>query len=374
MADPRDLEQDYTVAFRRPPMPVPGHGPTFVHALIMTDDRAGPRRVEIQGTPFSVGRVSPSDLILEGAMVSRRHCVFAEHDGVMVLRDLGSTNGTYVDGEKIVDAVTLTDGAVVGIGPHILRYQRREASEAAETLALDQDLEAAGRYILAILPPRLHDGPVITDYVYQACARIGGDAFGYQMLDDRHFAMFLLDVSGHGSGAALHAVSVANTLRQRLLPGVDFRAPGAVIAALDAAFPMESHNELFFTLWYGVCDLSRRELHYATAGHHPGYLLDGDNPPRPLATRNPSVGMVSGRVPQVAACPLPHGAVICVFSDGAFEMTDIEGRRWSLADFTPLLPLAARRGGPSLMYRRIRDCAAPGPMEDDFSFLTVIVP
>ncbi len=374
MASPAEFEQDYTIAFRRPSVSMPPDGPTFVHALIQTDGDGVQRRVDISSTPFTIGRAPPSDLILNGSMVSRRHCALTERNGVMVLSDLGSTNGTYVDGERIFDPVPLMDGATLGVGPHILRYQRREAREAAETRALDEDLEAAGRYILSILPARLNDGPVVTDYVYQACARIGGDAFGYQMLDDRHFAVFLLDVSGHGTGAALHAVAVATTMRQRLLPGVDFRDPGAVIAGLNLAFPMETHNELFFTVWYGVCDLVTRELRYATAGHHAGYLLSGGEAPHPLVTRNPAVGMVAGRATQVAACSLPHGAVICLFSDGVFEMTDRDGRRWSLADFTPLLALGARKGGPDLLYRRVRACAQPGPMDDDFSFLTVIVP
>jgi sigma-B regulation protein RsbU (phosphoserine phosphatase) len=46
---------------------------------------------------------------------------------------------------------------------------------------------------------------------------LGGDSFGYHWIDDDHFAVYLLDVSGHGWGAALLSVSVINVLGAALL-------------------------------------------------------------------------------------------------------------------------------------------------------------
>ena len=181
------------------------------------------------------------------------------------------------------------------------------------------------------------------EWYYQPCTRLGGDAFGYQMLDTRCFAAYMLDVAGHGAGAALFAVTVANVLRQRMLPDVDFRDPGAVIRGLNRMFPMERHNNLFFTMWYGVYDVAERVVSYATAGHHPAYLLAaGATQPMPLGTRNPSIGIGADRDVAAARAPVAPGSSLFLFSDGVFEITDHEGREWDLSQVLSLLPVDGR--------------------------------
>ena len=102
---------------------------------------------------------------------------------------------------------------------------------------------------------------------------MGGDAFGYHMLDEDHFAIYLTDVSGHGVGAALLSVSVMNVLRSQSLPNTDFKDPEQVLEALNIAFPGEENNDMFFTIWYGVYHLPTRTLTYASAGHPPAILF-----------------------------------------------------------------------------------------------------
>src|SRR5437762_952768 len=82
-------------------------------------------------------------------------------------------------------------------------------------------LEKASRYIQSLLPAPLAEGPIRSDWVLVPCARLGGDAFGYKFLDERFFAIYLIDVSGHGTGAAMHAVSIINVLRQGALRDTD---------------------------------------------------------------------------------------------------------------------------------------------------------
>jgi type II secretory pathway pseudopilin PulG len=80
--------------------------------------------------------------------------------------------------------------------------QARAAAEAAGA-ALNSELEQAAKYVESLLPPRTLDGQVAADWLYQPSVGVGGDAFGYHWLDERHFAFYLLDVCGHGVGAAL---------------------------------------------------------------------------------------------------------------------------------------------------------------------------
>ena len=107
------------------------------------------------------------------------------------------------------------------------------------------------------------------------------------------------------------AMTVAQVLRERVLPDVDFHDPAAVIAGLNARFQMHRNNDLFFTIWYGVYDLIDRELIFASGGHHAAYLLPSDNKawsPLPLMTENPIVGMLPD--PEIAA-PTASIAAVC---------------------------------------------------------------
>jgi predicted component of type VI protein secretion system len=67
-----------------------------------------------------IGRASELDMVLVEDMVSRRHARIACSDAQIVIEDLGSTNGTFVNGEKIARA-TLKEGDRVLIGTSILK-------------------------------------------------------------------------------------------------------------------------------------------------------------------------------------------------------------------------------------------------------------
>ena len=69
-----------------------------------------------------VGRGSECDLILDDPFVSTEHAELAVHGRSTVLTDLGSTNGSRVNGEWVSDQVTLFDGDVVQFGNVRLRY------------------------------------------------------------------------------------------------------------------------------------------------------------------------------------------------------------------------------------------------------------
>ena len=342
------------------------------HLLLVHAENAPPRHVPLHLLPLTVGRSAPAEVILEGGTVSRRHCRLERQGDSIVLSDLGSTNGTFVNGERITAPVALEEGARITIGAHALSYHRRSQQELSGWEALERELGDASDYVLSILPPPITSGPVQAEWFYQPCTRLGGDAFGYQMLDSRCFAAYMLDVAGHGAGSAMFAVTVANALRQRMLPEVDFRDPGAVIRGLNRMFPMERHNNLFFTIWYGVYDVAERAVCYATAGHHPAYLLTPDAAqPVPLGTRNPSIGIGADRNVATARTNVAPGSSLFLFSDGVFEITDSEGREWGLSQVLSLLPAMAKPGGPRRLYDTVRMTARSGPLEDDFSALAI---
>jgi sigma-B regulation protein RsbU (phosphoserine phosphatase) len=370
-----DTLEEHTVAFRHGENWPDTNPVQLVHLLLVLDENGPPRRVPLRPPPIVIGRQPPADIVLDGTTVSRRHCRFDLHDGKIRLTDLQSTNGTYVNGIRLTEPTVLEDGAAIEVGIWRLRYQCRAQDETADADALEEELMEASKYVASILPKPLLTGPVEARWFYQPSKRIGGDAFGYQMLDDRHFAFFLLDVSGHGTAAAMHAMSVAQIMRERVLPDVDFRDPAAVVSGLNARFQMTRNNDLFFTIWYGVYDKIERVLAFCAAGHHPAYLLPFDGrawAPVPLDTQNPIVGMLPDPEVIAADVVVPPDSVLHLFSDGVFEVTDRSGRQLDLDDLLPMLPEGS--ADPRVIYDHVRSVSRPGQLDDDFSALVFRFP
>jgi pSer/pThr/pTyr-binding forkhead associated (FHA) protein len=94
-----------------------------------------------EGQEIVIGRSSELDMVLVEEMVSRKHARIALTDGVINIEDLGSTNGTFVNGEK-VERGTLHEGDRVLIGTNILKVIAT-AQDADQKLDLKS--VAAGR-------------------------------------------------------------------------------------------------------------------------------------------------------------------------------------------------------------------------------------
>jgi phosphoserine phosphatase RsbU/P len=201
---------------------------------------------------------------------------------------------------------------------------RREAQERAAQLeatqaTLRKELARAGEYAISFIPPPLVSGAIQTDWRVQPSEQLGGDSLGYQWLDPERFAFYLFDVSGHGISSALLSVSVLNLLRSTSLPGVDFSDPAAVLAALNAIYLMREQRALFFTMWYGVFDLSRRRLVYAGAGHPPAIVCDAVLGVQRLGSESPPVGCGADIQFVNSSVSLAEGAQLYLFSDGLIE-------------------------------------------------------
>lgn len=88
----------------------------------------GPR--ELRGVkmpitgPLIVGRSPGSDIVINAGYVSGRHARFALFSDALAVEDLGSTNGTLVEGKRITAPTTLEPGSTVVIGDVTLRIGR----------------------------------------------------------------------------------------------------------------------------------------------------------------------------------------------------------------------------------------------------------
>ncbi len=103
--------------------------------LVGPFDRAEPARyVPINTVPFVIGRRHDLAMSLSHRAVSSRHAEITENNGSLVLRDLGSTNGTYVNGHRISDAVTLQDDDLVQFANTVYRICRQTTGGKTHTI------------------------------------------------------------------------------------------------------------------------------------------------------------------------------------------------------------------------------------------------
>lgn len=349
----------------------------WVHTLVYTDETGSVLRHRlVPGAPGRIGRRAPCELILRDSEISGVHCEVLLRGDELVVSDRGSTNGTFVDGRRVFAHERVPHGSVLQVGRQMLKHEFREEAELAQSEELDRDLSRASHYVQALLPQPLRSGPVRVEWYFQPSARVGGDGFGYHALDEHHLVLYLVDVSGHGVGAAMHVVSVLNTLRQQNLPDTQFANPSQVLARLNAMFQMDSHAGMFFTIWYGVLDQRTGTLRYACGGHHPAYVwTPGAAALQPLHTRN----LVIGAMPDVAfsagQAVLSRGQRLYLFSDGVFEIVTADGQAFSLPDFLQLLGGHHDAGvsEPEHLFRVVRGLARAGPLDDDFSVLVAHV-
>ena len=90
----------------------------------------GPRNAALEvvlpvGFDAVVGRTGPGTLQINDPGVSRQHARLVHDKRGVVLTDLGSTNGTYVNGERVTEPALLRDGATIGFGSVSAVFRRQ---------------------------------------------------------------------------------------------------------------------------------------------------------------------------------------------------------------------------------------------------------
>ena len=96
---------------------------------------AGPemgRSFKLEGDEILIGRSPKCQVQIDESGVSRSHVRIAKGDlGHFVLEDRGSSNGTLINGVRVVEPVTLEDGDKIQVGPAVLRFALIDATEAS---------------------------------------------------------------------------------------------------------------------------------------------------------------------------------------------------------------------------------------------------
>lgn len=248
---------------------------------------------------------------------------------------------------KLPDKIELIARIRYHSSAYVRLLERNEAYEKLEDSQkqLNADISEAAEYVKSILPQPLSNG-LEAYWRFIPSTKLGGDAFSYHWIDEDHFAIYLLDVCGHGVGAALLSITVMNVLRSQSLPKTNFLHPSHVLKSLNETFPMDKHNNMFFTIWYGVYNKKKKEISYSTGGHPPAILFSGKTPETMQVHELRTPGLVIGATFeaefQSAVCKIEEYNKLFVFSDGVYEIRKPNGSMLELGEFIEVLKNAPK--------------------------------
>jgi len=132
----------------------------------------------IATTPFCVGRRSENDLCISGPTVSGKHAELFFVNKDLFVRDLNSTNGTFVNGQRISDIEQLRDGDLLQLGTAKLQVFQKAQAVSSATVSAD----VAGQALAHFQFDKLIAEPAVIPH-FQPIVRLSDSAVvGYEIL------------------------------------------------------------------------------------------------------------------------------------------------------------------------------------------------
>lgn len=98
--------------------------------LVVANGKFAGKAIPVTGPKFFIGRAEDCQLRPASELVSRHHCVIIVEGDYVAVRDFGSKNGTYVNGQRVRGEITLKDGDTLTVG--VLEFTVRTAAAPAK--------------------------------------------------------------------------------------------------------------------------------------------------------------------------------------------------------------------------------------------------
>ncbi|MEP6810100.1 MAG: GAF domain-containing SpoIIE family protein phosphatase [Chthoniobacterales bacterium] len=333
-------------------------------ALFVPDARKDPRFADnplVTGDPFLRAYMG-QPLRLAGGEKVGTLCIADR-----VVRDFSPAQAQILSRLAGVVEQELRMGEVIDTQAELLDTQ---GALLKAQMRLSDELAEAAKYVRSLIPPPCAE-PVAIDWRYLPSEQLGGDSLGYHFLEEKTVALYVLDICGHGVGAALLSVVLLDVLRSRALPGVDFSDPAAVLEALNREFPFQRHGR-FFTIWYGVLDLAQRQLTFSTAGHPPAVLVGSGGEISLLSTRGMATGCMIDAQYENRRSQLQPNDSLYVYSDGAYELRNAVKEMLSVDDLALIFKRATAATNPlDEVLKELRRRGGSETFADDVSLLAV---
>ncbi|MCR5724899.1 MAG: SpoIIE family protein phosphatase [Treponema sp.] len=221
------------------------------------------------------------------------------------------------------DEMESLSAALVTMAADLKSYMKNLLHETAEKERIGAELNVATKIQAEMLPiifPPFPDRKEVDIYASMTPAKeVGGDFYDFFMVDERHLAIVVADVSGKGVPAALFMVIGKTLIKDHTVPGAD---PAEVFEKVNNLLCESNGEELFITAFLGILDLVTGEFKCVSAGHEPPYIFhNGTYVEHKIKKAFVLAGMENMKYTTVTL-QLEPGDKVFQYTDGVTEATD----------------------------------------------------
>jgi serine phosphatase RsbU (regulator of sigma subunit) len=208
--------------------------------------------------------------------------------------------------------------------------------------------------------------------VHRPADGVAGDFYDALPLPDGSVLVCVADVVGHGVPAAM----MAAVLKVLLLDAADLDPdPGRVVKRVNARFTALGIPDGFASLLVVRWCPERKTAWYANAGHEPGFLTVGSEPPVHLEATGTLLGVLDDGEWESLAVPAGPGTTLLLLTDGVTEAMDANGVQFGRSRLGEVVAGVGRGADPEVVVRAA-DAAVAGhlagrPPADDYTLLAV---
>ncbi len=199
---------------------------------------------------------------------------------------------------------------------------------------------------------------------------VGGDFYDFFMVDDRHLALVMADVSGKGVPAALFMVISKTLLKNNAMQGI---SPSEVLYKTNNELCQGNDEMMFVTVWLGILDIETGELTYANGGHeYPAVMRAGGDFELVIEEHDLVLAAMEGVPFKEHSIKLNPGDRLFVYTDGVPEATSTENELYGTDRMLDILN-ANKTNSLENMLKSVRadidKFAVGAPQFDDITML-----
>ena len=244
----------------------------------------------------------------------------------------------------------------------------------AEKERIGAELDIAKHIQASMLPcifpafPERHEIDIFA--TMDPAKEVGGDFYDFFMVDERHLAIVMADVSGKGVPAALFMVIGKTLIKDHTFPDRDL---GEVFTAVNNLLCEANSEGLFITAFEGVLDLVTGEFTFVNAGHEMPFICKAGGNFEPYKIRAGFVlaGMENMKY-KAGTMQLDVGDKIFQYTDGVTEATNINNELYGMDRLGEILN-KVKNGTPHeilpAVKKNIDEFVGEAPQFDDITML-----
>ena len=265
---------------------------------------------------------------------------------INTIRDVSKTMVDNLENEESIQVTVQTGNEIEELFDSfkqmygdVKEYIRRLSAVTAEKERIGAELDVAAHIQASMLPGVFPAFPDRTEFDIYAtmdpAKEVGGDFYDFFMVDERHLAIVMADVSGKGVPAALFMVIGKTLIKDHTTPDRDL---GKVFTEVNNLLCEANSEGLFITAFEGVLDLVTGEFTYVNAGHEMPFICKagGDFVAHKIRAAFVLAGMEDMRY-RAGSMMLEPGDKVFQYTDGVTEATNIHNELYGMSRLGTIL-------------------------------------